>query len=175
MASLFIGRFQPFHLGHLDAIHQALEKNNILYIGIGSANENYLPQNPFTTGERIQMIKAALDEAGIRPEKYMIIPIPNINNYELWPSHVEQYLPPFETLYTCSEIVKTLFENENSKRKHPWKIVTLKKRKNISSTIVRAAMLKNSAWEKKVPPAVTKLLKTWQAETRLKAVQEGKK
>jgi len=173
MNSLFIGRFQPFHLGHLDAIKQALaQTKGMLFISIGSTAENYLPTNPFTTGERIQMIKAALDEAKIAPSLYMIVPIPNINNYELWPNHVEQYLPPFEKLFTCSDIVAELFTNTNKTRKNSREIIRVKKNHKISSTIVRAAMLKNKPWEKLVPSSVQKLLKNWQAQARLKNIQE---
>ncbi len=175
MSALFIGRFQPFHLGHLDAIKQAFKKTDMLFIGIGSAAENFQPKNPFTAGERIQMIKTALDEAKIPPAKYIIVPIPNINNYELWPSHVEQYLPPFNTVFTCSDIVETLFKNENQNRKNPRKIIKLKKNLKINSTKIRAAMLKNKPWEKMVPKSVQKLLKNWEAPERLKAIQEAVK
>jgi len=170
MSALFIGRFQPFHNGHLDAIQQSLKKTGMLFIGIGSAAENYLPENPFTAGERIEMIKAALDEAKIPPSRYMIVPIPNINNYELWPHHVEQYLPPFETVFTCSEIVQTLFENANKERKNPRSIVMVEKRVKICSTDVRDAMLKNKKWEQMVPKSVQKLLKNLKAPERLKAI-----
>jgi len=176
MSSLFIGRFQPFHIGHLDAIQQALaQTSGTLFIGIGSSNENYLPQNPFTTGERIQMIKAALDENKISTDRYMIIPIPNINNFELWPSHIEQYLPPFEKLFTCSNIVAELFENTNKKRKNPYTIVKIKKNHRICSTDIRKAIINNKKWESMVPKSVQKLLKTWDAPNRLKSIQENPK
>ena len=61
--ALFIGRFQPFHEGHLSVVKRALRDNDFLLIGIGSAEEDYLPDNPFTAGERWEMIRAALDEA----------------------------------------------------------------------------------------------------------------
>lgn len=175
MPALFIGRFQPFHLGHLDAIQQSLKQTDMLFIGIGSANENFQPQNPFTTGERIEMIKSALDEAKIPAKKYLIVPIPNINNYELWPHHVEQYLPPFDTIFTCSDIVAALFKNANSIRKKPWKIIRPKENLKINSTGVRAEMLKNKNWGKMVPKSVQKLLKSWKAPERIKAIQEAKK
>jgi nicotinamide-nucleotide adenylyltransferase len=34
---LLIGRFQPFHIGHLKAIEQATSENDEVIIGIGSA------------------------------------------------------------------------------------------------------------------------------------------
>jgi len=173
--SVFIGRFQPFHLGHLDAIRQSLQHTDLLFIGIGSSQENFLPQNPFTTGERIEMIKSALDEAKIPTDKYLIIPVPNINNYELWPHHVEQYLPPFDSIFTCSDIVETLFKTANKTRKTPWKIHRLQKNKKISSTQIRTNMLKNKKWDQMVPKSTASLLKAWDAPARLKSIQEIEK
>ena len=181
MSALFIGRFQPFHLGHLDAIKQALaelkkpriQKSAQLFIVIGSAQENHTPQNPLTSGERIQMIQAALDEAKIPRTKYLIIPIPDINNNKLWPSHVEKYLPPFHKIFTGSEIIKTLFKNENKSRKNPWEIIEIKKNLKISSTIVREKMLKNKNWEELTPKSVAKLLKRWSSHKRLKSINKS--
>ena len=181
MSTLFIGRFQPFHLGHLDAIKQALanikksqkKPRAQLFIAIGSAQENHTPQNPLTSGERIQIIQAALDEAKISRTKYLIIPIPDINNNKLWPSYVEKYLPPFQKIFTGSEIVKTLFKNENKSRKNPWKIIELKKNLKISSTIVREKMLKNKNWEELTPKSVATLLKSWNSHKRLKSINKS--
>lgn len=175
MPALFIGRFQPFHLGHLDAIQQAVKKTDMLFIGVGSSDDNYRPENPFTAGERIEMIKNALDEAKIAPAKYMIVPIPNIKNFELWPHHVEQSLPPFDTVYTSSDIVKILFENANKIRKNPHTIIWIQKKLNISSTNIRKAVIQNKKWEHMVPASVQKLLKNWGFRDRLKAVQEAEK
>ncbi len=173
--ALFIGRFQPFHLGHLDAVKQALKKTDLLFIAIGSAQENYLPENPFTAGERMEMIMAALQEAKIPREKYFIVPIPNINNYDLWPYHVEQNLPPFNEVFTCSDIVRTLFENSNRHRKNPRKIIMIKKNLKVCSTDIRKAMLKNKKWEHLVPKSTLRLLKAWKAQDRIKHIQEAKK
>ena len=41
MIGFLIGRFQPFHLGHLEAIKFALSKAEHLHIGIGSSNKRF--------------------------------------------------------------------------------------------------------------------------------------
>ena len=40
MNGLLIGRFQPFHLGHLDAVLFGLSRTENLFIGIGSSNKS---------------------------------------------------------------------------------------------------------------------------------------
>ena len=39
MDGLLIGRFQPFHLGHLEALQFALSKVDKLWVGLGSSNK----------------------------------------------------------------------------------------------------------------------------------------
>ena len=40
MNGFLIGRFQPFHLGHVEAVKFALSNVDYLYIGIGSSNKS---------------------------------------------------------------------------------------------------------------------------------------
>ena len=59
---VFIGRFQPFHKGHLAVVEEALEKAERLIIILGSANQPRNSRNPFTTDERSKMIYGSLSE-----------------------------------------------------------------------------------------------------------------
>ena len=54
--ALFVGRFQPFHYGHLHAVESILKENDELLLVVGSAQMSHEPDNPFTAGERIEMI-----------------------------------------------------------------------------------------------------------------------
>ena len=57
---LYVGRFQPFHLGHLRAIKAVLKEVDEIVIVIGSAQYSHNSNNPFTAGERLVMIRRAL-------------------------------------------------------------------------------------------------------------------
>ena len=82
---IFVGRFQPFHLGHIATIKFALEKVEELVIVIGSAQISHEMRNPFTAGERIQMIKDSLDaDLGIDIKRILMIPVPDVNSHSLW-------------------------------------------------------------------------------------------
>lgn len=59
----YIGRFQPFHLGHEMVIKEALLQSKRLVILIGSANQPRTPKNPWTYDERVEMIRGALSES----------------------------------------------------------------------------------------------------------------
>ena len=56
---VFIGRFQPLHLGHEHTIRHALERVGRLIVLVGSANVARDPRNPFTFDERAAMIRSA--------------------------------------------------------------------------------------------------------------------
>ncbi len=57
---VFIGRFQPFHNGHLAVITQALKLSQKIIICIGSAGAARSLRNPFTASERSKIILEAL-------------------------------------------------------------------------------------------------------------------
>ena len=61
MDGLLIGRFQPFHLGHLDAVLFGLSRTENLFICIGSSNKSNESRNPFSAKERREMITSSID------------------------------------------------------------------------------------------------------------------
>ena len=71
---VFIGRFQPFHQGHLSVIRAALKKTRMLIVLVGSANLARSPRNPFTFDERADQIGRVLDDIGERA-RVSILPI----------------------------------------------------------------------------------------------------
>ena len=164
--ALFVGRFQPFHNGHIDAIREILKVEDRVVIVIGSAEENHEPLNPFTAGERFQMIEAALGASGIERDKYVIIPIRNVVNFMLWTTHVDQYIPPVYKVYTGSPIVRELYELYGK-----YEIAPLKFNLDVHATLVREKMLKGDAsWEDDVHPKVAGLIKAWRGVERMKMI-----
>lgn len=59
---VFIGRFQPFHMGHKFVVDEALKNAENVIMLIGSANMPRSLRNPFTVEERSQMIKGAYNK-----------------------------------------------------------------------------------------------------------------
>ncbi len=167
--SLFIGRFQPFHLGHLDAVRQIFAdgKTKFLVIGIGSAEENYTPDNPFTAGERFEMIFDSLVEAGFTPDRFNICPIRNIHHYGLWPHHNKLLLPPFARVYSGSPLVKMLFgDNAN------LEVCALQDTTAITATDVRARLKNEQPLTEQLPAATIALLTEMQAVERIRNIEK---
>lgn len=63
--AVFIGRFQPFHVGHKQVVQQALKLAHQLIIVVGSSNAPRTSKNPFTFEERQHMINLSLDPQDI--------------------------------------------------------------------------------------------------------------
>jgi len=150
---LFLGRFQPFHNGHLEVIKEIAAQVDKLVIGIGSAQDSHTPEDPFTAGERHLMISETLDEIGIK--HYFLIPIVDINRYSVWVSHVRSLVPPFQVVFTNSDITARLFAEAGVEVVRP----RLYNRELYSGMRVRSVMLQGGDWESLVPPGTVKVVK----------------
>jgi nicotinamide-nucleotide adenylyltransferase len=147
---LYVGRFQPFHLGHLDAIKYALNEVDELVIVIGSAQYSHNVINPFTAGERLVMVRQALQEAGVEDSKLWIVPVPDVHLHMLWVSAVEGYTPKFDSLFSNEPLTKRLFMEAG----YEIKSIPLFERKVYMSTVVREKMIKDDSWTELVPKSV---------------------
>ncbi len=154
MRGLWIGRFQPFHKGHIYVINEIQKEVDEVVICIGSAQKSHSLTNPFTSGERVMMIKKGLYENGIK-KNYYIIPIPDVENNSLWVSHVKSLAPPFSKVYSGNTLVKRLFEETGSKAATP----PMYNRSEYSGTEIRRRMLEGEPWEDLVPKGVVEVVK----------------
>lgn len=161
---LIVGRFQPYHLGHQQAIKNCLKDVNELVIVIGSTDQSYEKENPFTAGERIEMISLALKDEKIF-NRCFIVPVADIKEFALWTKRIRSYCPHFDVVYTNNPIVKELFEKDN---------VSVKKMvsnlKDIDAVKIREMMLNGKDWHKYVPKIVAKYLDKLGAVGRIKAI-----
>lgn len=86
--AVFVGRFQPFHTGHLAVVREALARARHVLIVIGSADAARRPDHlPFTTDERREMILAclSLDER----TRVTLAPCVDFGNITLWTEAVQ--------------------------------------------------------------------------------------
>lgn len=163
---LFVGRFQPPHLGHIHAIKSALSRSDELIIVIGSAQYSHTFENPFTAGERIEMLRLALIEEGIDLSKVLLIPVPDVGEHSIWVSKVKSFCPRFDVVYTNNPLVKRLFEDEG----YQVKQLELYRRDFEMGTRIRKLMLKGEPWEDLVPKSVANFIKKIRGVERLKEI-----
>lgn len=152
---LFVGRFQPIHKGHVKAIKDILKQVDELVIVIGSAQYSHRADNPFTVGERITMIRKALEDEDIPLARCWIIPVPDVHIHMIWVAEVVGYTPRFEIVYTNEPLTRRLLIEAGFKVKP----VPFYKRKIYSATEIRERMLNNKNWEELVPESVARFIK----------------
>lgn len=166
---LMIGRFQPFHRGHLYLVQQILSECNELVIAIGSSQFNYTFFNPFTAGERIHMIHEALVEENVSLNKLYIIPIPNSENNSIWLQHLKSMVPKFNVLYTGNAFVKGLVTgDENVQIKNPDFLEEGK----YNGTHIRTCIVSNKNWKKLVPNSVYRTIYRMDGISRVRMLYE---
>ncbi len=150
LRGLYVGRFQPFHLGHLHAIKHVLSEVDEVIIVIGSAQYSHRLDNPFTSGERVTMVRKALSEARITPSKYWVIPIRDMHVHMMWVAEVKGYTPKFELVYSNEPLTRRLFMEAG----FPVKSIPFKKRHLFLATEIRERILRNKHWTELVPRSV---------------------
>ena len=164
---LFVGRFQPFHLGHLATIKFALNNVEELIIVIGSAQTSHEIRNPFTAGERIQIIRDSLmADSEIDIKRILLIPVSDIYVHSLWTHQVDILVPKYNVVFTNDLLTALLFKEREIKVVEP----PLYRRKELSSTEVRSRMAKDEDWKQLVPFQTVKVVEDMHGVERIKAI-----
>jgi len=162
MDGLLIGRFQTFHLGHLDAVLFGLSRTENLVIGIGSSNKSNESRNPFSAKERREMIISSIEPS--MAERIKIFDIPDVGDHEKWAFEIDKIVPKYDIVFTNDEFTQTLFE----KREMNVVPVVLKDREKFSGTNIRNLITEDENWRDLVPQGTRNVLDSINAKERLK-------
>lgn len=151
--ALIVGRFQPFHKGHLFLIKKALEKANKIIIGIGSANiidEN----NPIDFETRKKVIKAVFYKEGIEDKLIKIVPLSDYFDDKKWLLNLVKQVGKFDL---------TLGHNEwtnNILKKAGYKVLKVDyyKRPLYEGWRIRKLIKEGKKWQDRVPKYIVSWL-----------------
>ena len=161
MNGLLIGRFQPFHLGHLDALHFALSKVEKLWVGLGSSNKPPQKNNPFSAEERKEMILDSVNDSV--KKRIKIYFIPDLENHVKWIELIDTIVPKFDVIFTNDELTKHLYSKRNVK------VISIPftKRETLSGTNIRDLIISDQKWEDLVPEGTRNFLNNISVKDRL--------
>ncbi len=169
MSAAMIGRFQPFHLGHLELVRQVLDENDEIVILMGSSQTNYTLKNPFTAGERVWMIRDTLIESKIDMSKVYLINANDDENNAKWFSNIRSVSPPFNVLYTGNNFIRTLLKKEPVIIKDP----KLFKESLLKGSMIRKLILEdNVKWQDLVSESVRTIFREIGAVERIKNIYQ---
>lgn len=172
------GKFQGFHLGHMEYILASYEQCEHLIIGITNHDSDLIKEdindkkrslpesNPFTYYERYLMIRDSLLERNIHKEHFDIVPFP-IN----YPEKLINYAPMDAIYFT------TIYDDWNRKKVKVLKNLGLKviilwersmDDRLTSGTELRNRIRNGMVWEHLVPKAVEKVIKDNKIDLRVR-------
>lgn len=87
--AVFIGRFQPFHIGHLHAVTEALKIADHILILVGSADKAATPKNPWEYDIRAEMILASVRDS-FAADRISISPLRDNSSESEWIAGVQR-------------------------------------------------------------------------------------
>ena len=164
-----MGRFQPFHLGHLELVRQILDECDEVIIAITSSQFNYLEKDPFTAGERIELIHNSLKESHLDLASCFVVSIENQFNVATWPSYLKSALPHFDKVYSGNDYVSMLLSDSDIAVVKPIFL----DRNQYNATRIRSMIISDQNWKDFVPHAVYELLTKINAKNRLKVISKS--
>ncbi len=154
MIGLYVGRFQPFHLGHYKVILNIENKVDTLIIGIGSSQYKNTKKNPFSFGQRKNMIERTFKDKKEILDKIKIVSIPDLHNECIWAEHVISIVGHIDILFTNDGWLKRLFADKNIKVQD----IPFFDRKKYSGSNVRDKISKNKNWKSLVSKATAEVI-----------------
>ena len=164
MNGLFIGRFQPFHLGHLEAVQFGLSHAENLWVGIGSSDKSNEKRNPFSADERKEMILSSLESTMLKRIK--VFYIPDIYDHEKWTYHIDSIVPKYDIVFSNDNFTLTLYQKRGIKTMK----VPLKEREKFSGTYIREMIATGKNWKEFVSEGTKNVLLKIDAERRLEKI-----
>jgi nicotinamide-nucleotide adenylyltransferase len=148
MRALFIGRFQPFHMGHLKAIEYVSSKVDKVVIGVGSSQKSGTAENPFTLEERGRMMEWSLENVN-----YTIEEIPDFGDDEKWLDYIKDKIQ-FDVVYTNGPNERKIFIEAGFEVED----VPFFNREEYSATEIRRRMTEGGDWIGLVPDGTKRVL-----------------
>ncbi len=153
-------------MGHVEAVKHILSENDELIIVVGSAQYSHTFDNPFTAGERIEMVRMALEEVGVDLRRVLIIPVPDVGSHSIWVSHIKSLTPCFQTVYTNNPLVTQLFMEAG----YEVKPIKMFRRDELIATRIRKMMAEGEEWKSFVPKSVADFIEKIDGVKRLRTI-----
>jgi bifunctional NMN adenylyltransferase/nudix hydrolase len=168
-AAVVIGRFQPFHNGHLALLREALACAPRVIVMMGSAHQARSPRHPFSWTERAEMLNLALTPA--ERERVEVVPLRDLYDETRWVQAVRAAV--HARVGTADVTLVGHFKDATSdylRRFSPWQLQSLPRQHRVDATDLRAALFEAEAdaldgvlasWVDQVPPGTRAFVQAW--------------
>ncbi|PSQ39324.1 nicotinamide-nucleotide adenylyltransferase [Halobacteriales archaeon SW_12_71_31] len=162
---LFVGRFQPLHEGHRRVIETLSGEVDELLVGVGSAGRSHSVDDPYTGGERVEMVLRTVEATDVAAPVHPI-PLRDVDRNAVWVSHVRSLCPEFSVVYSHNPLVVRLFREAGV----PVGAFPTYDRERLEGTRIRRRMLDGEPWRDLVPDPVVDVVEAVDGVERLRRV-----
>lgn len=178
--AVYIGRFQPFHLAHLEIMRQALKIADRLLVVIGSRNKGRrTSKNPWTWDERKEMIIRGLEQSGVVTHQVYVKSVFDVpGDDEAWFEQVHEQIAGVINDHVIDQFDEDQPDPKvtligHVKDNSSWYLQTFprlvyspaavpEELLHLNATDVRVAIIEDRpVWQKMVPPGTKEFLQDW--------------
>lgn len=142
-----------------------LEIHDELVFAVGMASESHTMRNPFTAGERIEMLRISSRDAGIDLERIITVTVPTLDVHVASALFILKYSPKVDEVVVGNRIVARMFQELGVKTRIPEPI----DRARLSGARVRELMARGDPeWKELVTPGTARFIEELGGPERLK-------
>ena len=153
--ALFIGRFQPFHKGHLFSLKKCFEIAEKVIVGVGSSQESETESNPWDYEIRKKMVELVMREPILRGSSSQVVAIPDTPSDREWLDVVRQLVPKFDVVVSNNDWVLSIMQKAGYKTVETG----LFNRNELEGIKIRGLMrIGDRRWKERVPKEVEKII-----------------
>lgn len=145
--ALIVGRFQPFHKGHLHLFQEALSLADTITVALGSAYSKDLDSNPLSFAVRKQMIKKVIAEEGWQDRVTKIVPSPDFPDDKSWAETLIHNAGDFNIAIGNNEWTNGVISAEG----YEVLEIQLANRAELQGVYIRELIRSGGAWQERVP------------------------
>ena len=166
---MFFGRFQPLHRGHLEVARTILEKHDEIIFMIGMSTESHTPRNPFTAGERIEMIRLSSIDMGFSLDRIITVTLPTMEVHVADVYDVVHMAPKFDEIYVGNKIMARIFRESGIRVTVPKPY----KREIYNASYIRSLMAKGDPkWRELVTPRTASFIEKIGGPERIREITD---
>lgn len=153
--ALFIGRFQPFHLGHLYSLQKCLELAKQVTVVVAKSNVRGTQDDPWDYKLRKQMVCAVVWEEGVQERVKKIVSCPDYPSDARWLAEIKKRAGEFDLVVSNNEWTLDVLREAGYKTVESG----LYNRDKLEGVKIREMMRKGDEhWKERVPEVVAEII-----------------